>query len=356
MIDAGLIRELLRRRATFAAYRIPGGDAVLHAQRTPALGRPVSGEEAFVLAPFNTSAQEVRCIRPDMVISKDHWQQDLDGIDGEVGSAAALPSGLDRAGYHAAVASAIEELRSGAVDKVVLARTINADLLGVDIARLFLAAMAQHPEAFVALVHTPAYGIWIGATPERLLRMRDDRVEVDAIAGTHLLGSAPTNVDAWGAKERREQELVTNHVCETLAHAHVGSLNTEGPMVKRAGNVAHLHSRITGRAAGSDVLGLAAALHPTPAVGGTPRNLALQLIEQLEPADRSLYAGYWGPMHRTGAEFFVNIRCMHVVGDTGLVHVGAGITSGSDPDRECDEVEQKARLWLDLIEAERRAG
>ena len=356
MIHAGLLRELLRRRATFTAYRTPGSDPVVHVQRSPALGSPVSGEEAFVIAPFNTRAQAVHCIRPDLVITGDHGPQDLEGFDGADGSDVALGPGLDREGYRAAVVRAVEELRSGSLDKVVLARTIEADLQGVDIAGLFLAAVAQHPEAFVALVHTPTYGTWLCATPERLLLVRDDLVEVDAIAGTQLYAAAPANAEAWGAKERREQELVTNHVRETLAHAQVGSLHTEGPIVKRAGNLAHLHSRITGRAAHRDVLGLAAALHPTPAVGGAPRARALQLIQELEPIHRSLYAGYWGPMGRNGTNFFVNIRCMQVDGDRALLHVGAGITSDSDPERECDEVEQKARLWLDLIEAQRRAG
>ena len=69
-----------------------------------------------------------------------------------------------------------------------------------------------------------------------------------------------------------------------------------------------------------------------------------------------MYAGYWGPMNSRSADLFVNIRCMEILGQHALLHIGAGITRDSVAESECDEVERKARTWLDLIDAQRAAG
>lgn len=150
--------------------------------------------------------------------------------------------------------------------------------------------------------------------------------------------------------------MVTRTVLEILATQGVQGLYADGPHAVAAGNMMHLHTQITGSASGPVALSLANALHPTPAVGGIPRLSAIELLRTLEPRSRSLYAGYWGPVDRRNADLYVNIRCMEVVDGRALVHVGAGITAGSDPNHECDEVERKARTWLDLIDAQRRSG
>ncbi len=348
-----MIQELLSRNATFVAFRAPGKETIVQIQRDPILQRLRNGERSFVVAPFTGDPV---CIRPDLEFSSDSAPFILEELASrnDPPSTQPLARGLDRAGYRAAVEHAIHAIKQGPLKKVVLARTIAADLANIDIGTLFSAALRAMPDAFVALVHTTVHGTWIGASPERLLIMHGDRVEVDALAGTMPSKIAPSEAAAWGAKEREEQELVTRSVLRTMHEHGVADATTDGPAVVKAGSVAHLRTRITGRLTQADALALAAALHPTPAVGGTPKAEAIELIHTLEPHDRSLYAGYWGPIAQGGAEFFVNIRCMEVIGTVGVLHVGAGITAGSDPDRECDEVEQKARTWLDLIEAQRR--
>ncbi|MBK8499099.1 MAG: chorismate-binding protein [Flavobacteriales bacterium] len=263
---------------------------------------------------------------------------------------------LDRRGFLSAVESAITSVRAGKLQKVVLSRTIVSDLAGTSIGALFMAAARSLPHAFVAITRTDRFGLWMGASPERLLALRDGRLEVDAIAATLPIQNAPESAAHWGAKEREEQAIVTRAVMDLLAAAGVRDAQAHGPQVKLAGNVAHLHTRIFAHGVGPEALDLAKALHPTPAVGGHPRDIAIDLIGQLEPRPRSLYAGYWGPMNAHSAELFVNIRCMHVQGTKAYLHVGAGITADSDPQREGDEVEQKARLWLDLFDAQRHAG
>lgn len=263
---------------------------------------------------------------------------------------------MDRAGYGLAVEQAILAIRSGKVEKLVLARTIDADVSGLSIGALFIAATQALPEAFIAIAHTGRSGLWLGASPERLLTVRGKHVEVDALAGTMANDIAPNTAGAWGSKERDEQAIVTRMIMAEMEGAGADELVASDVSVKRAGPVAHLYTRVTGRLHETSALDLAKALHPTPAVGGTPTHAAIDLIRRLEPRSRSLYAGYWGPMHTDGADLFVNIRCMELFDNQALLHVGAGITRDSDPDRECDEVERKARTWLDLIDEQRAAG
>jgi isochorismate synthase len=295
-------------------------------------------------------------IRPDVVIDLDHEEGRLDGVaHREVPDKEPQP-GLVRTGYRTAVEQATRSIRGGLLNKVVLARTVDLDLDGPTAGQLFAEATRHMPSAFIALVRTDHTGTWLGASPERLLTLRNGMVEVDALAGTMAAQDAPEDPAGWGLKEREEQDLVTRMITRTLAEQGVQGLRTEGPRNRVAGPVAHLYTKVTGTTAGIEALELAHALHPTPAVGGTPRQPALDLIDQLEPRDRGLYAGYWGPVEPGRADLYVNIRCMELYAGKALLHVGAGITAGSDPDSECDEVERKAGTWSRLVEALRQPG
>lgn len=350
------IDALLAQGATFAAFRMPGEAPVAWVQHDPELRPPHAGQRCFVLAPFDAGDGPTLCIRPDLELTA--ALAPLAANSGASGhrAAQAAASGLDRAGYKAAVEQAITAIRAGLAEKVVLARTIEAGLGGCTLGALFDAAAQALPDAFVAMASTDPYGLWLGASPERLLVVRDGTVEVDALAGTMPVEAAPDRAKDWGAKERGEQALVTRMVKATLIEAGAMDVMEHAPRVKAAGPVAHLHTRITGALGLLDTLGLAKALHPTPAVCGTPTPSALRMIKALEPRGRSLYAGYWGPVEAGSASLYVNIRCMQLFTGSALLHVGAGITGDSVPDRECDEVERKASTWLGLLEAQLPRG
>ncbi|MCB9183469.1 MAG: chorismate-binding protein [Flavobacteriales bacterium] len=354
-MSGNVLDELLRRGATFAAFREPGHGARVLVQLQGELKPAVAGDTCFTLCPFESFDGNALCIRPDIELNLDD-DRGLDRITGTSTSIGrVLHAGLDRAGYREAVAHAVMELRSGRAQKVVLARTIDVNLGSATPGGLFAAACEAQPGAFVALVNTDRFGTWLGASPERLLLMEDDRFEVDALAGTMPTDQAPADPAAWGEKEREEQALVTQEVLARLTRAGATIVQAAELTTHRAGRVTHLHNRITGSSP-SDPLSIAQALHPTPAVGGRPRDAASTLIAALEPRPRALYAGYWGPIDRTRAALYVNIRCIEIAGDRALLHVGAGITSQSDPDLECDEVELKARLWLDLLHGQGAGG
>lgn len=352
-----MIDELLRREATFAAFRLPSQQTMVYVQRAPRLHQPRAGQGCFVLAPFDPIDGPPMCVQAEIIISTDTLGIPWDEIGARPPSpVVSLEPNMDRPAYRDAVKHAIDLIRSEALQKVVLARTIEVELLGISPGALFEAAALSRPDAFIAIARTDHFGLWMGASPERLLIKRGEHIEADALAGTMPIGTAPPHAHQWGAKEQEEQELVVRMVGTTLTAKGVLALRMEGPRVHHAGSVAHLRTTISGNADKADALDLAQALHPTPAVAGSPREAAMDLIRLSEWRNRSLYAGYWGPMDAQNADLFVNIRCMEIAGERALLHVGAGITRGSDPDRECEEVERKSRTWLDLIEAQRAAG
>jgi len=360
------VREALRRclagNLTFVAFRAPPGPIRVWVQDDPvpisvqvtALGEASQG---FVIAPFFSLEGHAQLIRPDveLVFASTSSTQDVSRLDACTGSEQwtfAVPSSLDKDGYKQAIAEAKKTFGTGELKKVVLARTVEIALDPDRLADLFLSANATYPEAFIALVHTSLHGTWIGASPERLVLVERGRVSIDALAGTMAADHAPTDAQQWGAKERGEQELVTLAIVRKLEQLGSRNIVATGPMVKKAGQLAHLHTAITADVGGTLPGALASALHPTPAVCGEPMDEALQFIREQEPQPRALYTGFWGPCGVGGrAEFFVNIRCMQVFEDRALLHVGAGITSGSDPEREWEETEWKAGTWMQLIGA-----
>lgn len=345
---AARINELVARNVVFAAFRMPGERPRAFIQRGHTLHPANTGRMGWWVAPFGPDPVDVRAILPELDLPLDEALPALP--DGTSMPRLEARPGLDRPGYANAVQQAVDQIRSGTLEKVVLARTIPAPVDQQQWGNLFALAAERLPNACVALVRTHEHGTWLGASPERLLSSTGGFVEVDALAGT-MPGPAAPEAAQWGAKERAEQVWVTRMVERTMHEAGVRSVEVIGPSVRSAGPVAHLHSVVRGSAAGIDVLGLALALHPTPAVGGTPRAEALRSIAAHEPRQRDLYAGFWGLHTPERTALYVNIRCMELFQHHALLHVGAGITKDSDAERECQEVERKAATWSSLIAA-----
>ncbi|MBK7384364.1 MAG: chorismate-binding protein [Flavobacteriales bacterium] len=360
MSAAELLGHCLERNLTFAAYRSPGQASTVLIQRDPETSEHRGGSgKAFVVSPFDRSKGPVIAIRPDLV-----WKED--GIDRFDPLALALFTGnapvetddvdheWDRPGFAYAVERAKEAFTKGTLEKVVLSRKVLRALGSGAIPALFKSATEAFPKAMVALVNCPLYGCWIGASPEGMLSSNNGVVRIDSLAGTQPSDDAQENLSDWGEKEREEQAIVTRSILRSLERPDVRNVRSEEPEVIHAGGVAHLRTVITAEIGSTDPISLANALHPTPAVCGEPRHEAMEFIRGHEPSSRSLYAGYWGPVDTDGsADLFVNIRCMRISGNRGVIHAGAGITSGSDAEAEWNETVLKARTWSDLIEAQR---
>ena len=264
-----------------------------------------------------------------------------------------------RESYVSAVDSALERLRGGALSKVVLARTMQVDAGRVlDPRRLVHRLRAVDPDCFAFASPTGTGSVLVGASPELLVSRHGSEVRANPLAGSAPRAGDPkedrANAEALGssAKDRQEHAIVVEAVFAAL-HPLCAELHHDAdPVLLPTANVWHLSTRFRGRLRepAPSALALAAALHPTPAVAGTPTPAALDLIAALEPFDRGSYAGPVGWVDANGdGEWAIALRCAELVGEHATLFAGAGIVADSDPAAELDETERKFRAFLDSL-------
>ena len=306
-----------------------------------------TGEKTFLFHPFNAQKEPPIKIHADQDIRCQ--AADIPDIEGIVTSCMNIKYGQpfqDERSYCAMIGRAIEKIRTGELNKIVLSRV--KETRAVHPARiidLYLRLVEDHPQAFVYLFIHPKSGIWVGATPEVLLNEKDGCFHTMSLAGTRHAESSGD----WGEKEKEEQAIVTRFIEEGLRSLGAGSLEMDGPKNKIAGKLVHLMTEIRFDYKGEvgDVLEL---LHPTPAVAGVPRSEALKAISTLEGSDRSYYTGYCGFKEKDEASYFVNLRCAQLLKEHTLVYVGGGITADSNPADEWKETELKSTTIINAIE------
>jgi isochorismate synthase len=261
-------------------------------------------------------------------------------------------------GYERAVEHAIAAISSGALSKVVLARTLELSAgRPLDPVTLVHRLRAVNPDAWAFAAPVDA-GTLVGASPELLVSRHGDVVRSNPLAGTAPRSGDPERDRAaaeallGSAKDREEHAIVVEAVAEVLAERCDDLRWDPEPVVQATPNVWHLSTRFEGRLRDPSVsaLDLALALHPTPAVAGSPTAAALALIDELEPFDRGAYAGPVGWVDASGdGEFAVALRCALLHGDHATLYAGAGIVRDSDPSAELDETERKFLAFLEAL-------
>jgi len=325
------------------------------------IARPGTGAIAVGALPF-LDASSATVVVPARVDGLDPdgraWRTDIAPFDARSvapaapGAAApgacALHDAWSRDGWHTAVRDALGRIDAGDLEKVVLARAVDAvGAAPFDLARVVAALRAQQPGCFVFA----APGI-VGASPELLVRRRGHRVISRPLAGTGSTGAE--RALAASEKDGREHALVVDAVADVFADWCEGRPVVQGPHVVGLADVTHLASTVDGRLApgAPGALALALALHPTPAVAGTPSDAALEAIFALEPVSRGLYAGPVGWVDDRGdGEVAVALRCAQVEGNRARLHAGAGIVAGSDADAEWDETAAKLQPMLRALQS-----
>ncbi len=264
----------------------------------------------------------------------------------------------DREGWGLGVAAALEAIASGRLDKVVLARRLCVrGRRPFDLERLVAALAYLFPACQVVKVHRDGQCL-VAATPERLLAQRGNMVEVDAIAGTaaRAAGSAPDaalgEALRSSPKELHEHALVTESLCAALAPYSRRLDVPPRPRLLRLNNAQHLWTPIRAELdPGLDALALADLLHPTPATNGQPSAAAQAWLRRAEPQGRGWYTGAAGCLDPDlSGELWVLLRCAEIDGDTALLHAGAGIVAGSDPESEWGETEHKLAAMLTALQ------
>lgn len=258
----------------------------------------------------------------------------------------------DRDHFKALVRKIQRGIAAGDFDKVVLARRVRVHLerdptLGPLLVRLLESgpdsvrfALAQKDSAF------------LGATPERLVRVRGTELEADALAGTIPKSARGARELLLGSvKDRSEHAFVVRAIEAALAPLAEELTIGDEPEITELPELLHLRTPIRARLRQRiPALELVARLHPTPAVGGFPREPALRFIEENEPEPRGWYAGPFGWIDESGdGEFVVALRSAFLDGRVADLFAGAGIVSGSDPDAEFEETELKLGRMLSAL-------
>jgi salicylate biosynthesis isochorismate synthase len=259
--------------------------------------------------------------------------------------------------FEGGVASAVEAIRAGEVDKVVVAREVTVTAPRAhDPAALFGALRDVFPSCFCFCCGTPA-AAFIGASPELLVRRNGAGVATVALAGSTRRSADPAVDDHLGEqlraspKDRAEHEIVVRRIERSLRPYAVWVEAAAEASLVRVANIQHLATPI--RAQLSDArsaVELAGLLHPTPAVGGEPRDAALAAIRRLERLDRGWYAGPVGWMDAAeDGEFCVGLRSGLLRDRVAHLYAGNGIVADSDPAAELAETELKLGALLPLL-------
>ena len=296
----------------------------------------------------------------------------LDGIAGRLRSLRAtallpadpLPAAATRVSgrhpperYEEIVAAAVERIRSGGVDKVVLARELTVEAPAAhDPGALLDSLRGVFPSCFCFCFGTPEAS-FIGASPELLVRRSGAVAATVALAGTTSRSADPAVDDHLGEamlrspKVRDEHGIVVRRIERTLRRHAVWAHAEPEPFVIKVGNLQHLATPIRAQLADShSAIELAGFLHPTPAVGGEPPEPALELIGELEGIDRGWYTGPVGWMDAAeDGEFCVGLRSALLRDRDAHLFAGCGIVADSDPASELQESELKFEVLLPLL-------
>jgi menaquinone-specific isochorismate synthase len=252
----------------------------------------------------------------------------------------------------------IDRIRAGHVDKVVLSRTLNIVLnKALEPARLLKKIYANRTYGFVFAVERDG-DCFLGATPERLVKRDGEHLYVDCLAGTDRRGETAAEDEAIGqcllqdSKNLVEHRFVVESIKETM-QVFCETISAPGyPRLVKTESVQHLYTPVRGKMKNTaslfEVIG---ALHPTPAMGGSPRERALAMIRELEPHERGWYAAPVGWMDGFQyGDFAVGIRSALLSGEKLRLFAGCGIVKDSNPDQEYEETEMKFRPILRALE------
>jgi salicylate biosynthesis isochorismate synthase/menaquinone-specific isochorismate synthase len=259
--------------------------------------------------------------------------------------------------YEEAVASAVQRIGTGALEKVVLAREVEVLAPSEhDPTAVFGLLRDAFPSCFVFAVGR-GDATFVAASPELLVRREGARASTVALAGSTRRSADPAVDDHLGEqllrsdKDREENEIVARRIARALRPHSVWVTAAPEPVLVRVANIQHLASPIRAQLARPlGAIDLAGLLHPTPAVGGEPWESAERLIPALEGLDRGWYAGPIGWTDASGdGEFCVALRCALLRGRHARLYAGAGIVRDSDPASELAETEVKLQALLPVL-------
>lgn len=300
-------------------------------------------ETGFVFAPFNGN-QMILIPKNQSVI----WEADITSFEENQTTIAKEAENLEeKKHFEELIQKAIQEIKAGTFTKVVLSRKEILELPNFDLVTVFTRLIQRFPTVFCYCWYHPKIGLWMGATPERLLKASRKKFCTMALAGTQNF-EGKTDV-IWELKEIEEQQFVTDFILENLKGL-TSEVAISSPYTVQAGNVLHIKTDIEGIINKTSKLNqVVSVLHPTPAVCGLPKEVAKQFILENEAYDREYYTGFLGELNKKDfaekkqkSDLYVNLRCMQIKEKQAHLYMGCGITKESIPEKEWNESVNKS--------------
>ncbi len=356
----------LRQNIPFASYRLPLNREIITVVQHHSMPERLKSlndlheKTGFVVSPFTESpAHETFFLQPDCVFFSNNiaeiYIDKLAANDRfiEIEKNKNTTKTTTSEEFIGNVNKAVSAMKAAEFQKVVLSK-LRVEQLPDDFQpeQFFLTLCRKYPHAFVYIMQLPEVGCWIGATPEPLLTIENGTVKTVSLAGTQVGTELETEDYHWSSKEIEEQGIVTNFIEQTLRSLHIADITKLGPENYRAANLIHLktafefpQAHIQNRF--SDLL---KALHPTPSVGGLPKDEARNFILTNEQHDRGYYTGFFGPVNiNEKSAVYVNLRCLQLFDNNFVLYSGAGITSSSVAEKEWEETDNKMLTLMNVM-------
>ncbi|WP_299547754.1 chorismate-binding protein [Seonamhaeicola sp.] len=267
------------------------------------------------------------------------------------------------------VKKGVEAIKNDAFKKVVLSRQEVVALSEANPVTIFQKLLGKYASAFVYCWYHPKVGLWLGATPETLIKIEGNRFSIMALAGTQDYNGTLDVV--WQNKEKQEQKFVTDFIVDSLEPS-AESIKVSDTNTVKAGNLLHLKTMISAQLKpDSNLQKVLSAIHPTPAVCGLPKQTTKDFILEHENYNREFYTGFLGELNlktvasprsgkrnienrayafnRSSTQLYVNLRCMQLKDAKAIIYVGGGITQSSDAEKEWQETVSKSLVIKSVL-------
>ncbi|MFI1744180.1 chorismate-binding protein [Thalassobellus sediminis] len=267
------------------------------------------------------------------------------------------------------IKTGVEAIKGNQFKKVVLSRTERVLISETNPISVFKKLLNKYDSAFVYCWYHPKIGLWLGATPETLVKIEGSQFSIMALAGTQDYKETLDVV--WQDKERQEQKFVTDYIVDSLQNK-VEHLKISDTETVKAGNLLHLKTMISARLKpNASLKEVITNIHPTPAVCGLPKAEAKQFIIKNENYNREFYTGFLGELNfdikkapRSGrrnienrayaitkksTQLYVNLRCMQIQDRKAIIYVGGGITTSSNAESEWEETVSKSQVIKSIL-------
>tara|TARA_R110000868_G_scaffold396129_1_gene668214 strand:- start:1962 stop:3086 length:1125 start_codon:yes stop_codon:yes gene_type:complete len=363
------IQKQYNNKLPFVVYKKPDSEALnaLFQTNDEVYKVDTYHETGFVFAPFDATSKSV--------LIPLAFAEEMKILYSNVKSAATKHTGFsvnqeEKQKHIKLIEQGILSIDNQELQKVVLSRQEVVNISNVNLMSLFEKLLNTYPLAFVYCWYHPKNGLWLGATPETLMKIEGNQFSMMALAGTQEYKGCLDVI--WENKEKEEQQIVTDFIIENIKplaeHIKISEVETV-----RAGNLLHLKTMVSARIKTGklNLKEIISDLHPTPAVCGFPKLKAKQFILKHEHYNREFYAGYLGELNyekkintrsskrnienrayavtKKCTQLYVNLRCMQIKDNKALVYVGGGITKESDSEKEWDETVSKSMVIKSIL-------